>query len=130
LCRCLSLPGNLISRGNLALSLVYSGVQLNYQRLHLQVDLQHRSKLHILSWTPTDCLLLEIIPSLIWWSGVPRGKKLSGIMISQGRLSSPSLPISNFSTPITLRASLPISLTSLILTFCLITHGSPRSYSG
>jgi hypothetical protein len=65
LCRCLSLPGNLISRGNLALSVVYFGVQLNHQRLDLQVDLQHRSELHILSWTPTDCLLLEIVFSLI-----------------------------------------------------------------
>jgi hypothetical protein len=49
LCRCLNLPGNLISRGNLALSLVHSGVQMNHQRLHLQDDLQHRSELHILS---------------------------------------------------------------------------------
>jgi hypothetical protein len=65
LCRCLSLPSNLVSRGNLALSLVYSGVQLIHQRLHLQVDLQHCSELHILSWTPTDCLLLKIIHSLI-----------------------------------------------------------------
>jgi hypothetical protein len=52
LCRCLSLPGNLVSRGNLALRLVYSGVQLNHQCLHSQVDLQYRSELHILSWTP------------------------------------------------------------------------------
>jgi hypothetical protein len=65
LCRCLSLPGNLISRGNLALSLVHFGVQLNHQRLHLQVDLQHCSELQILSWTPTDCLLLKIVLSLI-----------------------------------------------------------------
>jgi hypothetical protein len=64
-CHCLSLPSKCVSRGNLVLSLVHFGVQLNHQCLHLQVDLQHRSDLHILSWTPIDCLLLEIILSLI-----------------------------------------------------------------
>jgi hypothetical protein len=61
MCRCLSLPGNLVNRSNLALSLSHSGVQLNHQRLHLQVNLQHRSELHILGCTPANCLLLKII---------------------------------------------------------------------
>jgi hypothetical protein len=64
-CGCLILPGKCVSRGNLALSLVHSGVQLNHQRLHLQVDLQHRSELYILGWTPANYLLLKIILSLI-----------------------------------------------------------------
>jgi hypothetical protein len=63
--RSLSLPGNYISRGHLALSLRNSGIQLTDRRLQPQVDLHHCSELHILGWTAINDFLLEVILSLI-----------------------------------------------------------------
>jgi hypothetical protein len=61
----LSLPGNYVSRGHLALSLRNSVGQLTDRRLQPQVDLHHGSKLHILGWTAIYGFLLEVILSLI-----------------------------------------------------------------
>jgi hypothetical protein len=61
----LSLPGNHVSRGHLALSLRNSVSQMTDRRLQPQVDLQHSSELYILGWTAINSFLLKIISSLI-----------------------------------------------------------------
>jgi hypothetical protein len=67
----LSLPGNYVSRGHLALSCENLVGQLTDRRLQPQVGLEHCSELHILGGTATKGFLLESICGLICGSGVP-----------------------------------------------------------
>jgi hypothetical protein len=67
----LSLPGNYVSRGHLALSCENLVGQLTGRRLQPQVGLEHCSELHILGGTATKGFLLESISGLICGSGVP-----------------------------------------------------------
>jgi hypothetical protein len=80
--RSLSLPGNHISRGHLAMSRIHLVGQLIDHCLQPQVDLHHGSELHVLSRAAIDCFLFEVITSLIGWTGVRRCEKLSSIIVS------------------------------------------------
>jgi hypothetical protein len=58
----LSVPGNHVSRGHLALSRIHLVSQLTDHCLQLEVDPQHSSKLHVLG---CYCFLFEVITSVI-----------------------------------------------------------------
>jgi hypothetical protein len=66
----LSLSGNYVSRGHLALRCEHLVGQLTDRRLQSQVDLEHCSELHILGGTVTNGFLLESISSPICGSGI------------------------------------------------------------